>query len=117
MRRCVLWLGLILGTTGCTMLGGEKCATPVVCPRCHEHCTLEIEKVSESNTCYEVECEAICVPRVKLPWKDGCEPPQCARTRLVHVLVEKEYECERCHYKWTPVCCENCKPEDQDKDE
>jgi hypothetical protein len=81
---------------------------PVVCPKCNHHCKLDIEKVKEATPCFEVECEAICIPHVKLPWHDCCDPPRCARTRLVNVLVEKEYECEVCKYKWTPVCCEKC---------
>jgi hypothetical protein len=67
-----------------------------------------VETVKEARPCFDVECEAICIPPVKLPWHDCCAPPHCAKTRLTHVLVEKEYECERCQYKWTPICCEAC---------
>jgi hypothetical protein len=90
------------------------CSPPIVCPQCKQHCELKIETAKEKKTCFDVECEAICIPRVKMPWEDCCSPPECARTRLVHVLVERDYECEHCHYKWTPVCCEACGNQEQD---
>jgi hypothetical protein len=114
MRGLCLMLAAALGVSvGCA---GPHCTggPPIVCPQCHHHCQLEVETVKEKKSCFDVECEAICIPHVKLPWEDCCEPPKCARTRLVHVLVEKDYECERCHYKWTPVCCEPCDGEPKD---
>ncbi len=100
---------------GCATLRPHACPPPpIVCPQCHKHCKCEVEKVTEKKTCFDVECKAICVPRVKFWWEDCCQPPRCAKTRLVHVLVEEEYECEHCRYKWTPVCCE--KPEREPKE-
>ncbi len=113
------WLSLILTSavlvaTGC--VGGRHAhhpPRPIMCPNCHHLCKLEVEQVKEERVCYDVECEAVCLPRVKLPWEDPCTPPKCAKTRLVHVLVEKDYECEKCHYKWTPVGCEECQPNEE----
>ncbi|MBW3599646.1 MAG: hypothetical protein KY475_20545 [Planctomycetes bacterium] len=109
MRHLMLCLCVISLSGGCASLHhgcGEP--PPIVCPKCHEHCACEVEKITEKKVCFDVECEAICIPRVKFWWEDCCKPPRCAKTRLVNVLVEKDYECERCGYKWTPVCCEKC---------
>ena len=106
--RLVL-LGSLSLVFGCASQRHGCCPpAPIICPKCNHHCELEIERVKEEKACFDVECEAICIPQVKLPWEDCRAPPKCARTRLVHVLVEEEYECERCRYKWTPVCCDAC---------
>jgi hypothetical protein len=115
--RCYipLLLATVVSVAGCATMRHDCCPpVPIICPKCQHHCTLVIEKVKEKRVCYDVECEPICIPKPKLPWEDCCAPPQCARTRLVHVLVEKEYECERCGCKWTPVCCEGCKAASQE---
>ena len=109
MRRLLPSLFVTCLLAGCASLHHRDCAPPpIVCPNCHKHCTCEVETVTETKTCFEVECEAICIPRVKFWWEDCHAPPTCAKTRLVNVLVVKEYECEHCEYKWTPVCCEAC---------
>jgi hypothetical protein len=94
---------------GCAAHRHAGCSPPIVCPKCHQHCRLEIEKVKEEKVCFDVECKAICIPPVKLPWEDCCAPSRCARTRLVHELIEEKYECEHCRYQWTPECCEACR--------
>ncbi len=118
MRWLTLLVPLVMCfTVGCAFHRQVCCPPqPIVCPNCQHHCKLDVETVKEKHVCFDVECEAICIPQVKYPWEDCCTPPKCARTRLVHVLVEKDYECEHCHYKWTPVCCEKCKPDKQSEE-
>jgi len=83
---------------------------------CCPHCLLTIDKKKIKKHCYDVQCKKICIPRISFPWQKGCEngcdlpcsccptPPNGAKTRTVRVLKKFEYECERCQYKWTPVC-------------
>jgi hypothetical protein len=83
----------------------RPCADCNRCPQCS--CTLTIEKEKLTRTCYKIECKPICIPRVTFPWEKRCAP-KCARVKMVRVFepVEKELQCERCLYKWTPECPE-----------
>ena len=112
----ILVIAGFVSAPGCVSNHCARPPEPIVCPNCHHHCELEVETVKEARPCFDVECEAICIPPVKLPWHDCCAPPHCAKTRLIHVLVEKEYECERCLYKWKPVCCEACGAKEAEAD-
>ena len=73
----------------------------VCCP------SVEVEIVEKK--CWKVECEPICVPRVKLPWRDCCEP-RCGRIKYVSKLKSHKYECgSKCVYKWdVKECCTRC---------
>ncbi|QDU79345.1 hypothetical protein Pla110_10530 [Polystyrenella longa] len=69
-----------------------------------------IEK--EKKTCFEVECEHICVPQVNFSWKqlcalacglaDPCEPaaPACGKIITVKKLKKENYEVDKVVYKW-----------------
>lgn len=75
------------------------------CPRCQACCTLKAEKVDEERSCWEVEDEKICIPRVVFPWqKDCCNPARNngAVVRTVKRLKAKTYECPVCEYTWEP---------------
>ena len=105
------------GNSGC-------CSTKtLVCPQCHCEVTTEEGKVTKY--CYEIECEQICIPKIRIPWHllgqkiwcksqcdtggcetTGCSPPPCGKVRTIRVLKKKEYECKVCKCKWTPVCNE-----------
>ncbi len=89
---------------------GDCCHQPIVCPQCKTHCKLSIEQVKEKKHRYEVECVAICIPKVRFPWRK-CEPPKCAKTKMIHVLKKISYTCDKCAYIWTPVCgeCDDCR--------
>ncbi|QDU94711.1 hypothetical protein [Lignipirellula cremea] len=86
----------------------ENCE--VQCPSCRcWSCKVSQEKVKEKKTCFDCECKAICIPRVRFPWENCCcKPLKCAKVRVVKVLVQHEYECEHCRYKWDPVCVDGC---------
>ena len=75
----------------------------VRCPRCHTSCQLEIEKGKEKKSCWEIECKAICIPKVTFPWQKCCQP-KCAKVKYVNVLKKKTWECEVCKTKWNAVC-------------
>jgi hypothetical protein len=89
----------------------------------------EVEK-----SCWEIECEEICIPRVVFPWqkwkakRDGscgscdacgdgrgscCTVNNGARVKVVKKLKKKKYECPKCKYEWAPACgaqsgCSTC---------
>ena len=110
---------------------GHGCA---VCPNCHNGCTFKAECGKEEKSCWEVECEEICIPCVVFPWQKwrarrhgqgacdsctgGCD--SCAdscgvcssvnngvRVKTVKKLKKKSYECPKCKYTWTPSRCGN----------
>lgn len=89
------------------------------CPACNFVCRLQAEVVDEEQTCFEVETEVICIPRVVFPWQAradrqgrgpclGCErcgghagPQHGSRLRTIKVLRTKTVTCPRCKYTWT----------------
>lgn len=84
------------------------------CPRCGEVCKPSVERDLEDKTCWEVECETICIPRVRFPWEKapcGCCPPaKCARAKKVNVLIEYEYKCPVCKYSFEAPESRPCGP-------
>ena len=96
------------------------CAENPACPQCHCEVTAEEGKVKKH--CYEVECEQICIPKVRIPWHllgqafsnrskcdtADCSQKPCGEVRTIRVLKKKEYECKVCKCKWTPVCNDGC---------
>lgn len=82
---------------------------PRGCPECGcKTCVATPETTKVKKHCWEVECKDICIPRFRWPWESCCEPA-CARVKTVKVLKKKEYECEKCGYKWTvQSVCEPC---------
>ena len=124
---CLLGVMLLLTlTAGFTIGAGLQdgaCGCQLHCPRC-ECCLPEVEIEKFKKHCWEVECVPVCIPQVTFPWEHakhghhGCGPLYCppakpAKTRNVHVLKEVEYECQRCRYKWKPVCCDDWAAEKQ----
>jgi hypothetical protein len=76
------------------------------CPQCRScggMCVLKAEPVTEEETCYEVECERVCIPAVRFPW-ESCRTPRCGRVRLVARLKEETRERKTCSYEWLVVC-------------
>lgn len=71
------------------------------CPKCGcKVCVAEPEVKKEKKHCYCTDCKEICIPAARLPWQ-CCGTPKCAKVRTVKVLIKKEYECEKCGWKWT----------------
>lgn len=79
------------------------------CPRCHAYCQLTVTPDKEEKTCWEIECEEICIPAIRFPWEKCCEP-KCGTVISVRRLKKVTYECPTCKYEWTPVCasCGSC---------
>ena len=103
------------GKPGHAGKSGHGCRT-VKCPQCCHDCVFSAEKSKKTDSCYEVECKPICIPRVVFPWQKGCcscgkdggKDGCCAvhngaKKRSVRVLKKYEYECSHCKYQWTPV--------------
>ena len=107
------------------------CCDTCVPQPCYECCP-EFKTETVTKHCWEIECERICVPRVRCPFKklfsfggckscggcggctEGCceQVCCCADVRVVRRLVKKEYECEECVVEWhvacKPPCCTDC---------
>ena len=107
---------------------GRGCA---VCPRCETYCEFTAEEAMEENTCWQIECEEICVPRVVFPWQTkkarhhsrgnccnacttGCGVCTCvnngAWVKTIKKLKKHTYECPACKYEWTPKKMCGCGP-------
>lgn len=100
--------GKFIDQTGCS-----QC-----CPECNHTCRLDVEEVEVDKTCFEVETEIICIPRVVFPWQrksvrrarsscDSCEGLGCkhcghkgAKTREVKILSSRKYKCPKCEFAW-----------------
>lgn len=75
-------------------------------------CCPSYEKVKVEKDCFDVECEHICVPKVKFPWQDCCTPRR-AYVIGVHRLKKVKIDCgEKCVINWEakPVYTRCCKP-------
>ncbi|MDA7980326.1 MAG: hypothetical protein MPJ50_16320 [Pirellulales bacterium] len=79
------------------------------CPRCHQYCQLTVVPTTVEKSCWEIECEEICIPAIRFPWEKNCEP-KCGTVITVKRLKKVKYECPSCKCEWTPVCstCGNC---------
>lgn len=79
------------------------------CPRCHKYCQLEIVPTTVEKSCWDIECEEICIPAIRFPWEKCCEP-KCGTVITVKKLKKVTYECPSCECVWTPVCntCGSC---------
>lgn len=73
------------------------------CPDCDEEvCQLSCVTGHEKRFCFDVDHKTICVPKVKLPWQNCCEP-RTAETKHVKILNMKQYKCPKCKCKWSVV--------------
>ena len=101
--------------------GKAKCGGAVHCDKSCDHCPCypTIEEVTVKKPCFEVECEQICVPKVRLPWPffgrhlskvkgcdclRGCSGTQCGHTKTIRVLKVESYECIECQCNWDVNC-------------
>ena len=73
MYRIMLLLAFCLPMTmaATPALAVHKCGKRCVkCPRCHSCCEFKAEEAKEEKSCYKIECEEICVPRIVWPWQN-----------------------------------------------
>jgi len=79
------------------------------CCFCQEgRCHVSVEQKEVDVKCFDVECEAICIPPLRFPWE--CGPlKKCGKVRIVKKLTtDKKKKCV-CEYDWTAVhCCPDC---------
>lgn len=101
---------LLTAIVSITLAAGPALSSNAGCADC---CIATMEKVTVKKTCFEVECEQICIPTVRIPWPwlagghgkgkgDRCEQ-RCGKVRNVRVLTKRQYEETVCECKWTPV--------------
>ena len=114
----MLMVGL-LAQAGHKLHGGCN----VTCPKCSNSCcVLKAECGEEEKSCFNVECEEICIPRVVFPWQkwmakhrgasscDSCGGKGCstcstvnngAWVKTVRRLKKDSYTCPKCKYEWS----------------
>lgn len=63
---------------------------------------MQMRPTTTTETCYDVECQEICIPAVRFPW--DCGPARCGQTRLVTRLTSQERDKPDCEYEWVNVC-------------
>ncbi len=86
------------------------------CQSCGGACVLKVEQVEEDETCYDVECEEVCIPAVRFPW-ETCRTPKCGRVRVVAKLKEEKTKKTTCKYEWVLTCTRCGRPTSIPKDE
>lgn len=88
------------------LAGHDGCR--LCCPGCGEKVCRTYSKMEKvSKSCFELECEEVCIPRVRMPWHRCCEVLP-GKVRTVVRLKEREYECEKCGYEWHIECANGC---------
>lgn len=96
---------------GCTSTSscGTKACCKVQCSACGKTCVPELVKTEKTNSCYNVACKDICIPKITFPWQKCCTP-QCGKVISVRVLKKVEYKCPSCKYQWSVVSsgCGEC---------
>lgn len=105
-------LVMFAARAGMAQCGGGCATQPTCCPNCDAYCIYEAKPTTVEKECYEVECEPICIPKVRFPWQKCCEPV-CAEVRWVNKLKTRTYECKDCEHTWRVVhnadgCCSSC---------
>ncbi|MEM9364960.1 MAG: hypothetical protein AAGD07_03115 [Planctomycetota bacterium] len=82
---------------------------PACCFCDQGHCQVEVGCEEVEETCYDVECEAICIPPLRFPWE--CGPlKKCGKVRVIRKLTEDKVTKKVCTYDWSAVaCCPDCR--------
>jgi hypothetical protein len=141
MQRIILSLFAALAMTMPAMAGDCGCADAAGCcdaACCGKRCELQIGTKKVKVTCFDCECEDICLPGPsrklcthsenvcsecgsdcgctcghkggpKFVWSEWC-PSKCGKITNVKKLVKREVEKEVPDYKWVVVdcCCDPC---------
>lgn len=87
-----------------------------VCSRCGEKvCVTFVSPAAHTESCYEVECDEVCVPAMRFPWHRGKKAecgdcvsdarPGCGKVRGVGKLKEVVSKCDTCRSGQRVVCC------------
>jgi hypothetical protein len=115
-------LGVLLAMTS-VAAGSDRC--PLCRSHCHplkdRVCVTSVEPGKASKSCWDVECEEVCIPAVRFPWEkrgvEACDgsavllTDKCGKVRRVNRLRKHDYECETCQYNHSVIRrCPRCGP-------
>ena len=84
-------------------------AGPHACCVCQQKvCHLEVGQEEVDVSCFEVECEDVCIPPVRFWWE--CGPiKRCGKVRTVNKLTTESYTVTECTYDWSvKTICREC---------
>ncbi|WDQ16194.1 hypothetical protein [Rhodopirellula sp. P2] len=105
----VAWLGLFALTASVVFSSTASAFGPACCFCQAGRCNVEVEKEEVDVTCFDVECETICIPPLRFPWE--CGPlKKCGKVRTVKKLVTDKKKKTVCTYDWSAIaCCPDCR--------
>lgn len=102
-------LGLVALTASVVYSSTANAFGPACCFCQAGRCSVEVEKEEVDVTCFDVECETICIPPLRFPWE--CGPlKKCGKVRTVKKLVSDKTKKTVCVYDWSAItCCPDCR--------
>ncbi|RCS54438.1 hypothetical protein DTL42_04660 [Bremerella cremea] len=102
MNRYFALLGLLVLVygSGCCL---TRCCTKTCCSSDGKTCSPEVKEIETAHNCYADKCKDVCIPAVRFPWEDCCDPLRCGKVRSVKVLTKWEYKCPDSEVKWNVV--------------
>ena len=102
MNRYFALLGLLVLVygSGCSL---TRYGTKTCCPANGKTCSPEVKETETTHNCYADKCKDVCIPAVRFPWEDCCDPLRCGKVRSVKVLTKWEYKCPDSEVKWNVV--------------
>jgi hypothetical protein len=94
---------------GCASGCAASCSCGNACPGtcCCEACCPTMEKVTEERSCWNVHCEKVCVPAIRLPWEPGGSGLTLFNC-LHKYLKGKGCGAVCCQCGTAPNCCDPC---------
>ncbi|MEO9590744.1 hypothetical protein [Rhodopirellula bahusiensis] len=102
-------LGLFALTASVVFSSTANAFGPACCFCQAGRCVVEVEKEEVDVKCFDVECEAICIPPLRFPWE--CGPlKKCGKVRTIKKLVIDKKTKTVCVYDWSAItCCPDCR--------
>lgn len=102
-------LGLFALTASVVFSSTASAFGPACCFCQAGRCVVEVEKEEVDVTCFDVECETICIPPLRFPWE--CGPlKKCGKVRTIKKLITDKKKETVCTYDWSAIaCCPDCR--------
>ncbi|QDS96005.1 hypothetical protein FF011L_48090 [Roseimaritima multifibrata] len=109
LSTIVLAAGFLLTPTTTQAGHFHKQKSADCCCVCQQKtCKLNVDVKEVEETCFEVECEDVCIPPVRFWWECG-PSKRCPKVRTVAKLVTEKKTKKVCVYDWEVVTvCRNC---------
>jgi hypothetical protein len=90
VAACIILAAISLSAIDCFAIKCEHRCTPGGCPAPCEYCCPTMEEVTEEKSCWNVECETVCIPAFRFPWEPG------GSKLTLFSWLDKRDDCCRC---------------------